>query len=152
MKLADESIDNDNVYHYDEELKFRLFANHTYSVELMLLFDSDATADFRHQWLMTWCAECTGRNWRGEITGAQSTGIFSANNFIHGGGVGVQRIIHVHAFIEAGNVLDTGGPQNDHSEMRFRWAQWNIHNTNTTVQAGSHMIVHDLGTILDLNR
>lgn len=152
IKLADETIDNDNIYHYDEELKFQLFANHTYLVEATVFFDSDGAADLRLQWLATWCSECVGLQWRGEPTGAQTPGIIGANNFISGAGVGVHRMISFHGFIEAGSNVNTGGPQNDPSEMRFRWAQTTSHNSNTTVSAGSTLIVHDLGIILDLNR
>jgi hypothetical protein len=137
LKPTDTTVNNTTTKTASSTLKLALLANHTYTFEAYIVYDSSAVADFGAGWLIpsgaaiSWSAMAlvaTASGVSGSIRMEHLTGLNASS--IGGAGAGVLAVAHMKGTIV---VAGTAG------DLQFNWAQGTAEATNTILKAGSWM-------------
>lgn len=131
QKTSDETIQSDDTFGADSELKFAMAANTTYSIKINVGFNTSATADIKFE--LDGPASPTNVAYSGERTATSGTdasinGVaYNTAHAITGTATGAG-----HAFFMV--IVQNGANTGDFS---LRWAQNTSDASNTTVLKGS---------------
>jgi hypothetical protein len=134
-KSADESVNNSVAMQDDNELKWPLSANLTYTFLLFIAYDSSTVADIKIQFTLpagaTMAWHGTGLDTALAYKNVANIGAATASAY-GGAGAGLGRLITV-----SGSVIMAATAGN----LTLQWAQNTAEASNTSVRAGSYGLV-----------
>ncbi len=135
IKSADETINSSSTLQNDDELTIAVSANKRYYFNLYLYFLSDTTPDFKYAFTVP--ASTTSRRLLGNWNGASAesaTGALTTVSTIVSGGTSQQTLM-LSAYVITGASAGS---------ITLQWAQDTSDVANTTVKAGSTMVMYEV--------
>jgi len=133
-KLVDQTLNNDATLQNDDEIFFPVIANHRYSFMFFIHYESSAVADLRSSFV---APVGTAPDGFAEVAqNGAALADFGAVSFQNGTTSPLGVILF--GFIETG--ANAGN-------LQYQWAQGAAEVSNTTVHAGTTLMVYDQGPI-----
>ena len=132
VKPGDETISNSTTLQDDNDLQFAVVGGKTYIFEMVLMYDSGGTGDFKHAFALTAGSFTRGNRhhfgW-GPTTVAGQTALTAdmTTAITHGATPGEHLVVWVRGSFQ---------PSTD-ATIKLQWAQNTTDGTNTTVKANS---------------
>lgn len=133
FKAADEIVNNSNVLQNDDDLFFPVGANDIWQVDVLLIINSTAVADFKH----TWSLPAGGVGHHGQLlvpTGDVPLASIAAT--FSDGGTGADAYMRYQFTYWGGGTAGI---------VRLQWAQGTAQVSDTKVKAGSYISMRRIG-------